>query len=472
MIFPKNGKVVVFDDQYNEVKDLLRALSIHRIPFVYYQDEAGEDLPDEPLDGIRIIILDLKLFTSGIVSEKDVIGSIATRLEKVLQKDPSYLLLFWSQTEEKYRELLNKAFDSELSDFKPILQLSLNKAEAFSDPKKTFEYVRDKLENEIAQVDVLQAYFEWENIICTSTSGLVTELLNLVPRDEHWNDNLKSVLERLAYAYHGKRSDNQKHSVQKKLSRAFFTLNHIHIDNIEQTIRQQEGSFDADKLFDYEAKGDNVSSHKINTKLLIANETEDGLEPGSVFIIEKMLESDIDNEKKCFKRWQHWTRNHPELVSRFSSIMEGNKDRNISFLKELHDAHIEKYNEIFESIWAKKGGFSEHFKDSIMIELNISPVCDYAQDKMPYCRLLPGFMLKEAHRKHLKKTPAIYCSPVPIEYSDEKFYFVFDFKFLYSVSEKCITNRKPHLKIRQQLLADLQAKLGNHVNRPGVLYVP
>lgn len=207
MIFPKNGKVVVFDDQYNEVKDLLRALSIHRIPFVYYQDEAGEDLPDEPLDGIRIIILDLKLFTSGIVSDKDVIGSIATRLEKVLQKNPGYLLLFWSRTEEKYRELLNKAFDSELSDFKPILQLSLNKAEAFSDPKKIFEYVRDKLENEIAKVDVLQAYLEWENIICTSTSGLVTELLNLVPRDEHWNDNLKSVLERLAYACHGKRSE-------------------------------------------------------------------------------------------------------------------------------------------------------------------------------------------------------------------------------------------------------------------------
>lgn len=475
MIFPNNGQVVVFDDNPDEVKDLFKALSIHKIPFVYYQDEAGEDLPEKPLEGVRIIILDLQLFTSGVVSEKNVIASIAIRLERVLQKDHGYLLLYWSTKEDKYVEILNKAFETDLSAFKPILQLSLNKSEAMSDPHKTFDYVKDKLIVEIARVDVLQAFMQWENLMSASTSKLVTEFFNLVPRDEKWNDNLKSILERLAIAYSGKRALQPDYSANNKLSDAFFTLNQIHIDNIEQAVKLHEDTFDANGLFNNQIKDEDVYCHKINSKLLIADGSDRGLIPGSIFFIDSELES---KEKDILYRFDNWVNNEEipaEIKEKHIEKKKKEMDRKISDLNSQLESNEKIYNEILYPCLqeTERGDLKEILRESIKVELNISPLCDYAQNKLPLCRLLRGLMIKDSYREKLiKSNVSLYISDVPITFNECNFYFVFDFKFLFSVEEKFIRMRSSPIKLRHQLLADIQVKLGNHVNRPGVLYIP
>ena len=55
MILPNNGKAVIIDDQLSEAFPLMTLLSQEKVPFVYFQDEGGDDLPEEPLKNIRLI---------------------------------------------------------------------------------------------------------------------------------------------------------------------------------------------------------------------------------------------------------------------------------------------------------------------------------------------------------------------------------------------------------------------------------
>jgi hypothetical protein len=112
------------------------------------------------------------------------------------------------------------------------------------------------------------------------------------------------------------------------------------------------------------------------------------------------------------------------------------------------------------------------FSDAIKIELNISPICDYAQNKMPCCRLLPGFLITENNIEFLLKSNAFnYISDAKIDIKGEKYFFIFDFRLLHSSAESMTKKRISNFKLRQQLLADIQLKLGSHINRAGVLYL-
>jgi hypothetical protein len=136
MILPTNGKVVIFDDQYEQIEGLLKTLSKERVPFLYYKDELGEDLPDKPIKKVRLVFLDIELVSGQTLSNHNIISSIGARFEKVLEKNNNYVLIYWSTKEKKYQEVLNQAFEERLIDYKPIVALSLNKSEALDQKGK------------------------------------------------------------------------------------------------------------------------------------------------------------------------------------------------------------------------------------------------------------------------------------------------------------------------------------------------
>ena len=141
MILPTNGKVAVFDDKYNDVKNLLGALSKNAVPYFYFQDEGGEDLPEKPISNIRLVFLDLELVTDGSANPQNIISSIGGRLSKVLEQNSNYVLVYWSTKQQLYGEIIDNAFENGLSNYKPILKISLNKVEALRDVNNTIESV-------------------------------------------------------------------------------------------------------------------------------------------------------------------------------------------------------------------------------------------------------------------------------------------------------------------------------------------
>src|SRR5438445_1477037 len=112
MILPNNGKVVIIDDVYKDVKDLMLALTKERMPFLFFQDVGGDDLPpkEKPIENIRLVFLDLDLGVGGI-NEMEMIRVVQGRLVRILKKKTPYVLVIWSNHEEKLSKILLNEFE-------------------------------------------------------------------------------------------------------------------------------------------------------------------------------------------------------------------------------------------------------------------------------------------------------------------------------------------------------------------------
>ena len=64
MLLPKNGRIVVIDDKYEEALPLLRSIWQNGFAAIYFNGER-KYLPQAPLDDVRVIFLDMELETGG-----------------------------------------------------------------------------------------------------------------------------------------------------------------------------------------------------------------------------------------------------------------------------------------------------------------------------------------------------------------------------------------------------------------------
>lgn len=109
---------------------------------------------------------------------------------------------------------------------------------------------------------------------------------------------------------------------------------------------------------------------------------------------------------------------------------------------------------------------------STLIELNVTPLCDYAQDKAILFRMLPGIIIDAAYREHFNtKSLYTYLSDADFRLNGSDSLFLFDFRYLCSIPKDELKKRVATLRLKQQLLSDIQVKLSSHINRSGVLFV-
>jgi hypothetical protein len=128
-----------------------------------------------------------------------------------------------------------------------------------------------------------------------------------------------------------------------------------------------------------------------------------------------------------------------------------------------------KINDLFNGdidSYPQKNSFLEKLK---YILLEVSPSCDYAQDKWKLHRVILGVMWPENDLKKIKKTADyIYFSPI-FEVEGKIYKFVFDLRYLTTLSFGELKDKEPALRIRHDLLIDIQSKVAGHINRPGVI---
>jgi hypothetical protein len=264
MILPNNGKVVVFDDQPKDIESLLKALSTTGIPFLYYQDELGDDLPENPIENIRLVFLDLELVVNG-TTPHNIISPIAARLKRVLTKNNTYILVYWSTKEEKYRQTLEKAFNTTLIDYKPIMILSLNKAAAKEAPNAA-DYVKNALKDEMQDFSSLNAFMLWESAVNNAAGKITNGFTSIYAKDRNWDEKNHALLYSLAKAQAGDDSvrglDNNG-----KLVAAFDLINCNLIDTVEDIFTSGLDSITLHEIVSGNPNTSIAEKSKINTSL-------------------------------------------------------------------------------------------------------------------------------------------------------------------------------------------------------------
>lgn len=75
MDLPKNGSVVIIDDQIMEALPLMNALAKRGVSYSYY-DGKSKNYPTVPLDNVRLIFLDMHLDEAavGTTNTKNIIS--------------------------------------------------------------------------------------------------------------------------------------------------------------------------------------------------------------------------------------------------------------------------------------------------------------------------------------------------------------------------------------------------------------
>lgn len=117
------GKAVVIDDQYEEAKPLLEALTRLHIPYIYSQGKPKSTfpLPDPKRPShYNLIFMDLNLdfkFTGGLEAEgnqKTFKGLHSNILDNLLRNNNrSFILIIWSNEEEDFIDHYLTIFNSE-----------------------------------------------------------------------------------------------------------------------------------------------------------------------------------------------------------------------------------------------------------------------------------------------------------------------------------------------------------------------
>lgn len=417
MNIPENGRVVVIDDNYEEAIPLLKVLAKSKIPSMYFSGLA-EELPANTLENIRLVFLDLKLVS--VIDEKTVISAIISVLEKIISKQNGpYILILWSMHDTDYRKGLEDSFQNQLSDIKPIMILTLKKTdyierddgEKINFVKNALKLIENKLIQELKKAGIFHLFIIWENLVHKSAGKIVNDFSSFYPLDDNWDSNMCGVFQKLARAYAGKQLKDGE--TDKLIKDALLTFNGTFLDTLENEISNKK--IEGLKINDSNNVNNDIAA-QINSKLHLILQLLKNSVPGNIY------------------EWENRVK-----------------------INDLFDGDINSY--------PQKDSFLNKLK---YILLEVSPFCDYAQDKWKLHRVLHGLMWPENDFNRIKKADYIYTSPI-FKVEDKIYKFVFDLRYLTTLSFDKLTDKDPLLKIRHDLLVDIQSKLAGHINRPGVI---
>jgi hypothetical protein len=415
--YPENGSVVIVDDKIDEALPLIRVLSKMDISFKYFNGKA-EELPDMPFDNVRIVFLDIALEgMEGVTADKTKLSALANVISKIVsEKCRPYIIIAWTKYETIVEDLKNY-----LQKLTPLLILPIDKSKCKVNGSDEFDIqeVSKQLDEEIKKAGSFKFFLKWLNISVRSSGEIINDISSIYPFDGNWNNNTNNLLVKLAEAYEGKQVD--KDNVWKY---AMLSFNSLFIDIIESNIFSD--NVDTDKNMDMlqqQNLDDKNIIGEINKRLHISLEQNNKPIPGNIYII---------NDDKIIKV------NKKDLIE---SIFNGDLNQ------------FEERTNLIEK--------------SELIHLEVSPFCDYAQNKWERNRILSGVKWPEKYESKLKKADYIYKTPL-FKIDNDLCYFIFDIRFLTSIKIEKLNNVESTMRIRKELLNDIQTKIAGHINRLGI----
>lgn len=456
MFLPINGRIAIIDDQISQAESLIKVLSKNRNPISYYSGEL-EYLPEEDDDknDIRILFLDINLIDNSEKEDKVLKSTLFPVLNRIIsKKNYPYIIVYWSRHESHKNLIENDLFKNDLKEKRPIGFITANKLDFFDlDGNKTDAYEQNlkKLFENIN--NLFESYFSykilllWENFVHKSADFTLQEIFADFHYDDNWNNNSNFIINKLGKAYLGNYYDNA--SEIEKISAGLESFNSVFKDSIDDYTSKIDSSYGKA----LEVENNSVNADKIilqiNEKLNFTKNINDNNTPGNIIFFE---------EEDLFKK----------ILNKI-----------LSLFKLRNKLKVEKPN--IEDALLKKECSSIHknLKDEIKktwykIGLIVSPVCDFAQKNNHINnRVVHGLLIKSEFKEYIDtNSEAIFILPFPIQINNINYDLILDFRF-FTTSEKFTETDTPDIKlrIRNEILSEVQSRLARHINRQGIFFI-
>jgi hypothetical protein len=415
-MFSERQRVVVIDDNYEEVKTLLFALWKKEIPYTYLNGQM-EELPKVPFSGVRLIFIDIVLGMES-PSDKNNAALVANVISRIVGKNPGpYFVVFWTKHDPLIEEVLRYLGSANIS---PVGHINLEKPTK-SDDVLTVTALISRLEEKLSLLESFNYVLEWESLVEEATDNFSANLFSVIPTNDdttEWSKRIQSILGTLALSY--TESSGLKND-ENDIRNAFLLLTDSFKDSLQQIIKTKPLNYTA-KLSRESLNLEQIA--KINTSLFVDFHPDKEVSFGNVFIL-----------------------NQPD-----------------EHLKEALYKNIYPDNKIQDG--------------TLICGMIVTPSCDIAHSKYLHnnknCyRILYGLMIPVIDREQVKKIHKIkkdfifLIEPFRHEKKNRVFVLLFHFGSLSSVWWDDTDIPQFEFSIKEHLAFDIQSKMASHANRLG-----
>lgn len=519
MILPKNGSVVIIDDRPEEVLPIIEVLSKRGISTTYYKNNNPLLLPDKPSQIIRLLFLDLQLIET--TNEDQIAKIIIELLQKLISPENGpYIMVIWSKNRAKYestldvelskhphlvpsgkigfdkRDCLNEAIipsiESEgfIKKFLGKVEGRFNKDDIatltesiqsclkdefrteFVAKDNAFEIIESRIKNELEKAGVFHLFVIWENLIVKAGSKTVNTISGTIEKSDLWEINMRDIIKRLAIAQTGQNSITN----DVALCASMTTFSHSFSEDLEYEIRDYKFpeyiKLETPYNIASKSNGDIIQisifqdADKLKAKLLKNGTVFKGKEGVGISNIKSLSEGIPEPDKAAIDKLVNTYIETPNLINTKLHV-------ELNPIKELIPGNVYKMD-----VDADKKKFYLHtyfdklpedLSDYNLVELEVSPMCDYAQSKWKKSRLISGIVYPESTTFKAKSQGDHFYRVQPSIIIDKRVYkLIFDFQLFKSLDKETVEKRTLWFRIKRELLQDIISGLSGHVNRPGI----
>ncbi len=453
-IIPLNGRIAIVDDVIEQALPLMRVLSKNNIPYVFYQGNNVDFLPEESENDIRILFLDLNLLGGRDANPKEIRSVLFNTIKKIISPNNyPYVLILWSRQENEYKEMLEELFNNELKQCAPITIQNFIKSDFFPnfseiEENEEKEYlILDELKKIILALPAYSYLMQWENCVHNSADATIQDIFHDYHSEENWENNANCILSMFAHSFLEKHYNDAM--PENKAKASLLLLNDVYIDTLESVIAgcKIENAVELEHNVNEEQK-----KHirlKTNYKLLISKASMDKKHPGCVLTpIEGCLEY-----VKCSK-------------SILNDCLK-TEDIRAQVMGQYHNMQLREAKQLYNQLMKERR--NAIYSTLLPCGIVVTPACDYAQNKAQYDRVIQGIVIDSCYKDMIDtKSEAVYVSPQFNDGSHERI-LVFNYRYFVTQDLDNIDNVKPLYRVRNSILSEIQSKLARHISRQGIM---
>jgi hypothetical protein len=429
------ARVIIVDDDLKEVDGLLMALKKEHVAAIHL-DGAIETMPDSPPTDLRLLILDLYLDAArNIETAKQVFNSL------VADGCGPFVLVIWTTQDETVKDEFER-FLADNPQKKPLATLYKQKLHyRKGEVEFEFDRLRQDIEKELSEkCGAFVLLMDWERLVARAANQVVANLFALTTGSTDQSMAI-AVLKELLKAGGGEFASGL--SAQDRVRILYDALHRIHNDYLTTDIAAEEELTAMTSVLEQASRAlDAATKARVQAYLLLDTRYSTlGVPlPGAVY--------DLCSLPEKTRPWRS-----EEVI------------REVLRKRNLREA---KAKDLLAAAEKKNG-------DVRAILLEITPLCDVAQQNRVGSRFVGGVLFKISENAKLKDygRPSEAQGEARCFWCDidngAQYLLVIDFRFVTSGRDDDYRHLEPLLRLREQVVVDLQARLGRQVSRPGVV---
>lgn len=498
------ARALVLDDRYDEVEPVIRALARLGIGSVYLNGDV-EAMPETPLHGIRLAIIDMDLL-GGDNGPAATAGHTLQVLEGILHGDANPLMVIvWTGSDEIYQEFA-KSFPARFPLCAPGVVHRLDKAKFNLKNEvgiaEAAEEFRQTIIEQLAGARPLDLFWSWEQAVHDAASRTTSAIADIVQQGRAGEQNItwtvasSHVLAALARASAGQ----QGTSPEKLLDDLCSGLEPLLLDRLERHRVPDAGlvSGSADLIFQTAAdqRASIVENAKYKKELGAIESFKERLTQiawDTVDFIYSKGAPEADAGKKRGKIAGLVSSPTKPVVTSFAasqaarlntmlhlSVLPGGGPVRPGNIYPVGAAGTE-IQQLLSSLGLseeqlRKDTFGSASKGGRAVLVEATPACDYAQGKWTMPSFVAGFLASEKDAGGLRAQAEFLRSYGPLWLegnggAGEVAYLVLNSHFAPSIGMEAVKQWVPILVLRRRTLTDLQVWLSSQHMRQGLLNV-